>query len=674
MKENAKQEQVKLTIDDQEVSVDASLTILEAARQNGLDIPTLCHHPALSNWGGCRLCVVEVDKSPKLVASCVMPVRNGMEVVTDNAAITASRRMTLELLFAERNHNCMFCPDSGQCELQKMAYALQMDHLTVSQSFARFPTDVTGEYMTIDHNRCILCGRCVRGCQEIAGCHVLGFHNRGPKTLVGFDLLEPREASTCINCGACLQVCPTGAISSRYRTHYAVKGQPAERDTIASLCAGCGLLCPTLAVVRDNQLIKIEGFLSGTDGRPDRGQLCYKGRFEVLKTQGERLLVPMVKESNGRWREQSWEKALNTITERLTAMKLRNGASELFGFVSGALSNESLMLFKELMVDGWGTRSVDTLDGDRFRSLVAIQGNGAKAAFKESSWDRVGRADMILVVGVDLQKTHPMLLSLLRRAHIEDKRFVAAIGTIEGAALFSSDYLPVEENDLPAVLALLGGKAGASAKPAKGKPVLSSEQHAALQRIAQAYATAQAPLIFAGSHPSGSAAAKGLAELYKLVRVKEGRPGQNTALVVLKPSANSAGAWRLGVAARSVPINTAGGGLLLLGEERGEALGPWQKGAPAPDFLAVITPYFDTALAEIAEVLLPRPLWLEEDGTYTGMDGAEIFFKPKVLDPPKGVKPTWEILNDLAQRIDAPGAARSWQEIRTKAGQLLTVD
>jgi NADH dehydrogenase/NADH:ubiquinone oxidoreductase subunit G len=139
MEEPMTTKQIQITIDGKELFVDPSLTLLEAARQNGIEIPTLCHHAALSNWGGCRLCVVEVDKSPKLAASCVMPVRSGMEVVTANDAITASRRMTLELLFAERNHNCMFCPDSGDCELQKMAYALQMDHLTVSQSFPAFP-------------------------------------------------------------------------------------------------------------------------------------------------------------------------------------------------------------------------------------------------------------------------------------------------------------------------------------------------------------------------------------------------------------------------------------------------------------------------------------------------------------------------------------------------------
>ena len=132
MEEKAK---IRLTIDGKEVTAAEGVTILDAAQRNGIDIPTLCHHPALSNWGGCRMCTVEVDGAPKLVASCVMPVREGMEVVTTNERILESRRTVLEFLFAERNHNCMFCPQSGDCELQKLAYELGMDHLTVSFSF-----------------------------------------------------------------------------------------------------------------------------------------------------------------------------------------------------------------------------------------------------------------------------------------------------------------------------------------------------------------------------------------------------------------------------------------------------------------------------------------------------------------------------------------------------------
>ena len=169
---------ISLIIDGIEVTANDGMTILEAAKQAGIHIPTLCHHPVLSNWGGCRMCVVAVEGVPRLVASCVMPVRGGMVVVTNNERITRSRRTVLEFIFAERNHNCMFCEKSGDCELQQLAYDLQMDHMLVPQAFNSFPVDVTNEYMGIDHNRCILCGRCVRACAELAGNHVLLYERR----------------------------------------------------------------------------------------------------------------------------------------------------------------------------------------------------------------------------------------------------------------------------------------------------------------------------------------------------------------------------------------------------------------------------------------------------------------------------------------------------------------
>jgi formate dehydrogenase major subunit len=650
MKANAKQ--VKLTIDGHEITVDESLTILDAARQNGIAIPTLCHHPALSNWGGCRLCVVEVDQSPKLVASCVMPVRAGMEVVTDNAAITASRRLTLTLLFAERNHNCMFCPQSGDCELQQMAYALQMDHLTVSQAFKAFPTDTTGEYMTVDHNRCILCGRCVRTCQEIAGCHVLGFHNRGSKSIIGFDLLEQREDSTCVNCGACLQVCPTGAISSRYRTHYSVKGQPAEREVIASLCAGCGLLCPTQSVVRDNQLIEVKGFLAG-NGRPDRGQLCHRGRFEVLKTPADRLVHPMLKDGNGRWHARTWQQCLDLVSQRFKEIKQRQGAGALFGLASSDLSNEALLLFKELMVDGWGSGRVDTLDGDDFRALSA----GHQGLPAEVSWKKIAAADMVLLVGADLHQSHPMLVSLLRRAYIETSLPVAVIGTMEGTAVFGAQYLAVEDKQLPAVLGGLAAKIAARRQAASAPPDT-------LDPIAARFVAAKTPLILAGPRVTHPRAAAALGDLLKIA-------GQGASIAFLKASVNSAAAWRLGVASQQPQAQAAGGGLLILGGEGSGALRSLLKDGTAPDFLAVISPHRTPALAEIAHVLLPRPLWLEEDGSYTSMEGGEIVYKPKVLAPPTGVKSTWETLRELFRHIDSPYADSRWEDVRAKADRIL---
>lgn len=668
MNSNAKQ--VTLTIDGKQVAVNESTTILEAAQRSGIDIPTLCHHPALSNWGGCRLCVVEVDKSPKLVASCVMPVRNGMEVVTQNAAIAASRRLTIEFLFAERNHNCMFCPDSGDCELQKMAYALGMDHLSVSQAFTPFPTDVTGEYMTFDHNRCILCGRCVRACQEIAGCQVLGFHNRGPKTLVGFDLLESRKDSACINCGACLQVCPTGAISSRYRTHYAVKGQPVEKRIADSFCTECGLLCPIRAITRDNQILRIEGILGGADSRPDRGQLCYKGRFEVLKTHGRRLTSPMIKDVQGQWQTVSLSQALDTITANFEATGTREGQCSLFGIVSSKVSNEVLVLFKEMMVEHWGTGWIDTLDGDHYRSLSAALNTGIPGQMRESSWKRIAGADMVLMAGADPQTTHPMLVSLLRRAYLEQQATIAVIGQARNAHLFSSHVLRVPDEDLAAVLSSLCALVdGAHAMSAEGKYLLKTEQRAILNQIVQACAAARSALIIAGEGLTSPSAASALGELVKLVRIKAADSG-DVSLVVLKSAVNSAAAFRLGIPSPEAQTDYTGAGLVLLGDEQGDDLGQWLQSRIAADFLAVITPYFDPGMAARANLMLPKPLGLEEDGSYTTSDGAETIYKPKVLDPPDGVLRTWEILQKLTTRMDT-APVKNWDVIRADTGKIL---
>ena len=219
--------------------------------------------------------MVEVDGSPRLAASCVTPVRNGMEVVTDNDRIKTARRTVLEFLFAERNHFCMFCASSGDCELQSLAYELQMDHLTVPPSYQEFPVDATDDFLVIDHSRCILCGRCVRACREIAGSYVLNYRNRGSKCLIVKDLGDETEESACLTCGVCLQVCPTGAIFDRHRTHYAVKGKAKDWEGVESLCPQCGLLCPTVCYVKDNNLLKIEGVMAGEPSRsgttlPDR--------------------------------------------------------------------------------------------------------------------------------------------------------------------------------------------------------------------------------------------------------------------------------------------------------------------------------------------------------------------------------------------------------------------
>jgi NADH dehydrogenase/NADH:ubiquinone oxidoreductase subunit G len=290
-----------------------------------------------------------------------------------------------------------------------------------------------------------------------------------------------------------------------------------------------------------------------------------------------------------------------------------------------------------------------------------------------ASWKKIAAADMVLVIGADPQRSHPMLVSLLRRAKIEKSLPIAAIGDMQNAPLFSSRFLSVADDGLAAVMALLAGKIASPPKEGKTKSLLSAEQRAEIDQIARAYISAKAPLILAGQHLTSPEAAGALQDLFRIARSKEALNGQSALICFLKPEGNSMAAWRLGVAARQVKTGKVQAGVLLMDGQPNEVKTVLAGLRPAPRFLAVITPYFNADVAEMAQVMLPRALWMEEDGTYTSMDGTETIFKPKVLDSPAGVRRTWEILQALAQRIDAPGAAKRWEDIRVKAEQMLSV-
>ncbi len=202
-----------LLINGTDVSARAEQTILDAARDAGILIPTLCHLDGLSEVSGCRLCLVEVKGSNRLLPACVTLVEESMEVATHSDRLLKYRRMILELFFAERNHVCSVCVSNGACELQDMAQLHGLTHIEFPYRYPRLPVDASHERFTMDHNRCILCQRCVRVCSEIEGAHTWDVMGRGVQSRVITDLEQPWGTSdTCTNCGKCVQVCPTGAL------------------------------------------------------------------------------------------------------------------------------------------------------------------------------------------------------------------------------------------------------------------------------------------------------------------------------------------------------------------------------------------------------------------------------------------------------------------------------
>ncbi len=204
------------SINDTVVSAREDETILTVARQNGISIPTLCHLDGLSERGACRLCIVEIKGSPKLTPACVTLPRQDMEVITNSDRVADYRRKILELLFTERNHVCSVCVSNGQCDLQALTTELGMTHVHYEYLQASCEVDASHERFSADHNRCVLCQRCVRVCDEIEGAHTWDVMGRGYLSKVITDLNQPwGDSTTCTGCGKCVQVCPTGALSEK---------------------------------------------------------------------------------------------------------------------------------------------------------------------------------------------------------------------------------------------------------------------------------------------------------------------------------------------------------------------------------------------------------------------------------------------------------------------------
>jgi formate dehydrogenase major subunit len=326
--------EVHIKIDGKPVVAESDQTILEAAQAAGFDIPVLCYHPALSSWGACRMCLVEVEGMRGLQTACTCPVADGMEIETESESVVEVRKFVLELLFSERNHYCMFCQMSGDCELQDLAYRYGLDHFTYPRPFEKLDVDASRKYFIMDHNRCILCTRCVRACSEIAANHTLNVRERGAESMIMADLDVPFGDSTCVECGTCLQVCPTGALVDA-RSAYG--GREKDVEHTQTTCMQCSVGCTLDVVTRYDRLLRVDGVW---DSEPNRGLLCVDGRFKPLYDERQRITSPMVRRDD-KLVETGWDEALGKVAEQLKG-------GDVQGLATCATTNEALQAFADL--------------------------------------------------------------------------------------------------------------------------------------------------------------------------------------------------------------------------------------------------------------------------------------------------------------------------------------
>jgi NADH-quinone oxidoreductase subunit G len=435
-------ETVKLTINGSPIEAEKGTMLIEAARQNGIEIPSFCYYQGLTSVAACRMCLVEVEKTPKLQVGCTLPVAEGMVVRTESEVVRQARKGTLEFLLTNHPLDCPVCDKGGECELQDMVFRYGAGESRFTERKVHVDEQQWSPVVYFDAPRCILCYRCVRECDEGMGVNALGVSNRG---VIAEIVPNHHDHLECDECGACIDICPVGALTSgiyRYQT------RPWEMNHVGTICTHCSDGCRTTLGVRNEKIIRGNNRdRSGINGE----FLCIKGRYGFDFTEhAERLQSPMLRVGDS-FEPVSWSQALEVVAKKFAAVKAAGGRFGVIG--SSRTTNEESYFLQKFARQALGTKNIDHhRTGDLITFIDALSDRANVLATAEDLYT----AKAVLVVASDLSQQHPLLANQIRtnvrhhNAHVytvttgpvrEDQHAVDSVRVQKGGELAGVEYL-----------------------------------------------------------------------------------------------------------------------------------------------------------------------------------------------------------------------------------------
>ncbi len=668
---------VNLTIDDKQIAVERDATIYDAAKAAGIRIPILCHDKKLHPFGGCRMCLVEVEQMKgRLIPACTTPVSEGMIVRTMTDEIIKARKLVLELLLLKHPLDCPVCDAAGDCDLQNLTYEYKVNTNNFTDEKFRWEIDYENPLIERDQNRCIHCGKCARICDEIVSFGAYSFVNRGIEAKIGTPFDGPLS---CEYCGSCISVCPVGALLAK---PFKFKARWWALSKVKSVCSYCGTGCQLTLGVKDDKVLTT---IYDEDQGFHNGQLCGRGRFGYqFVNSDKRLTTPLIRK-DGALQPASWDEALELVGSKIKAARQADPAS-VAALVSPRLTNEELLLSRKLFKEVIGTDSVDHSAGYGHEALTA----GMKESFgipaSPSVIGDIQKSNLLMVVKSDAYETHPVLgfeinLGVKRKGIdlriISDKsgkltKLPAAVTYLHkpGAEVLLVNALAkviVEENLADASVqstngyeslkSLLAGVDLQAAASASGVTV------DAIRELATAYARAEKALILLPTGLAYPGHNKELAQALANLAILTGKIGkEGCGILVLGEKNNSQGAADLalhptagGKNAAAIIDGCASGSVKLLyiaGENPVVAYPDRAKTEKALDAapFVVVQDLFLTETAQKADVVLPVQSFAEKTGTFTSV-GRLVQQIRKAIKPVGQSRSDREIFADLIAAI-----------------------